>query len=528
MPHGEAQVGQHLVHLLRGSTIVDQGHGLCAALVQHAVADEAVAVAHQNADFLDALGQRHGCGFDFIRGLFAADDLQQLHDVGRAEEMQADHIFRAFGRGGNLVNVQGRRVGGQDCTRLTLLVQLAEDALFDIHPLEYGFDHQVHIGEIVIGERAVDQAHALFHLLHGQAAFFGGVFVVATDDGKTLVQGFLLHFRNGDRNANVGEVHGDTATHGACANNANGFDLPYRCVLGQPGNLGNFTLGKERVDQAGTLVGFHQLTEQFALALHAVFKRRGGKGGFHRVGALERGDQTAGPLLQAVAELIEDITAFLGFQLVIQLADTTYRTTFINDLLCKRQTCRFHVFAAGHFINNAGSLSVFGGNEITGGDHFQGFLGTGQARQALRTTSTGQQAQLDFGQAHFGTRYGYTVVTTEGYFQATTQRRAMDGSDHGLIGSFNKIHHLRQARLLHRLAKLTDVSTSHKGAAFSHNEECLGVRIILTLLYGVPDARANRVPQCVHRWIINGDDAHGAFAVIGYDVGHLDPPWYKA
>ena len=45
---------------------------------------------------------------------FAAHHLQQLHHVGRAEEVQADHVLRALGEGGDLVDVQRRGVAGED------------------------------------------------------------------------------------------------------------------------------------------------------------------------------------------------------------------------------------------------------------------------------------------------------------------------------------------------------------------------------------------------------------------------------
>ena len=63
----------------------------------HAVADEAVADAGDHGDLLDALGKRHGADQHVVRGRRAAHDLQQPHDVGRAEEVQADDVLRPRG-----------------------------------------------------------------------------------------------------------------------------------------------------------------------------------------------------------------------------------------------------------------------------------------------------------------------------------------------------------------------------------------------------------------------------------------------
>ena len=111
-------------------------------------------------------------------------------------------------------------------------------------------------------------------------------------------------------------------------------------------------------------------------------------------------------------------------------------------------------------------------------------------------------------------------MTTQSHFQSAAQRGAMNGSDNRLFTCFHFFQQLRQTRALHRLTELTDVCTRNKGATITHNEERFGVRISLTLLYSALDSGANSLAQRIHRWIVNGDYADGAFAVIGYDVGH--------
>src|SRR3546814_1634137 len=75
---------------------------------QHAVADEAVADTRDDGDLADLLGELHGGDEDVRRGFGASHDFQQLHDVGRREEVEAEHILRARGGGGDLVDVELR------------------------------------------------------------------------------------------------------------------------------------------------------------------------------------------------------------------------------------------------------------------------------------------------------------------------------------------------------------------------------------------------------------------------------------
>jgi hypothetical protein len=66
-------------------------------LGEHAVADEAVAHAGDDANLSDGLGrQRHdGCQYMVRAGLVAAHDFQELHHIGGREKVHAQHVLRA-------------------------------------------------------------------------------------------------------------------------------------------------------------------------------------------------------------------------------------------------------------------------------------------------------------------------------------------------------------------------------------------------------------------------------------------------
>lgn len=113
--------------------------------MEHAVADKTVAVARHHADFAHALAQLKRGIKRSRRGLRTTDDFQQLHDVRRAEEMQAQHLSRASCRGGNGVDVQRRGIARQQRFGLQHAIEFAEDLLLELEVFVYRFDHQVDV-----------------------------------------------------------------------------------------------------------------------------------------------------------------------------------------------------------------------------------------------------------------------------------------------------------------------------------------------------------------------------------------------
>ena len=140
------------------------------------------------------LAERHHRGDDVLGGRLAAHVLQQLHDVGRREEVHADDVAGPLGVAGDLVDVQARGVGRQHRARLGDRVELLEDAFLHFHGLEHRLDDDVGVLEVVVGERGRDQRHALVDVLGLHAAALGGVLVVGADGLQAAVERFLLHF----------------------------------------------------------------------------------------------------------------------------------------------------------------------------------------------------------------------------------------------------------------------------------------------------------------------------------------------
>src|SRR5579883_1410777 len=122
--HRHAPILERLVDLPGQRALLEQELGLARILEDHAVADEAVAHAHQHRHLGDRLAEPHRRRDHVLAGLGAAYDLQEAHDIRRAEEVRADHILRPRGHGGDRVDVEGRGVGRQHRTGLRDLVEL--------------------------------------------------------------------------------------------------------------------------------------------------------------------------------------------------------------------------------------------------------------------------------------------------------------------------------------------------------------------------------------------------------------------
>ena len=281
-PHGEAKLFHRFVYLRRGATFVHQKAGLAAVLLDHAVANEAVAHARYNRCFLDFFTDRHHCGQHVFAGLGAADHLEQLHHVGRTEKVHADHILRTLRKGGNLVHIERGSVGRQNGARLHDFIEFLEDGFFDPHLFKDRFNHQVGLTNVVVAQRGRQECHALIVLSLLEFAFFDLRFVVLADGRKAAVQCLLFHLQHLDRDACIQEIHGDTATHGAGANDSHARNAALGRVFGDIGNFGGRAIGNENMTQCATLRRHHQVGENFTLGHHPLFKFLLG-GGFYRI-----------------------------------------------------------------------------------------------------------------------------------------------------------------------------------------------------------------------------------------------------
>src|SRR5262249_47490464 len=273
-PHREAEGVGDVVDLVRQRALEEEPLGLLAALVEHAIADEAVAHTYEDGHLADALAHRRRRRNRRLRRFGAAHVLEQPHDVGRAEEMHADDGLRPVGGGGDLIDVERGGIGGEHGVGRCDLVELREDCLLGGHVLEHRLDDDVGVSHRAQVCSAGDEAHALLDVLRREPAPGCGVRVVLADDAEATVERLLRHLDHRDRDTNIGEVHGDAAAHGAGTNHRRLADLPDRRVGRDVGDRGRPDLGPVDVALRLPLRRVQELEKELALARQALRKRQ--------------------------------------------------------------------------------------------------------------------------------------------------------------------------------------------------------------------------------------------------------------
>jgi hypothetical protein len=168
--HGEAERLDRPVHLLRRRALLHQVPGLLGIAFEHAVADESVAHPRDHGHLAEHLAEAERGGQHVGGGGAAPHHLQQPHHVGGAEEVEADHIRRPAGEGGDRVDIQGGGVGREEGARLHCLVEREEDLALDLHGLEHGLDRHVGLAQAPEREGRPEAREPAMSLVAGELA----------------------------------------------------------------------------------------------------------------------------------------------------------------------------------------------------------------------------------------------------------------------------------------------------------------------------------------------------------------------
>ena len=352
-----------------------------AVFVQHAVTDKTVTHPNHHADFLNGLADRLGRGQGLKARLGAADDFEQAHDIGRAEEMGADDLVRARGHRGNFIHVERGRIGRQDTLGPGGRIQLSEDFLFDLHVLEYGFHNHIHLAERCVVQGRRDQSHPLFDLFRREAAPLGAAFIVGPYYCQALVQKLLAGFEQGDRDTNIDEVHGNAAAHRAGTDDPNFLNGAGRGAFRHVADFRRGPLGKENMTLGSRLLAGQDLAEEFLLSGQAGVKRQGA-GRFDTIDATLGCLKAAPRLAGLFASRVKDGQVHAG-HLVVQVAHF-FEGGPVRDELAGKGFCAVEQIALGHdLVNHTQALRLGGLQRCARGDDLKGGLGTDQTRQAL-------------------------------------------------------------------------------------------------------------------------------------------------
>src|ERR1019366_3631453 len=196
--HRESKFLERPVDLLRQRARIEQQAHLTQIRIQHAVADESVADPGDDADFLDLLRDVHAGRDHVLGGLGAAHDFQEFGDIRGAEEMQPHHILRPAREIRDLVQIQGRGVGGEDCPRLRLLIEPLEHLLLHLQVLEHGLDDQIRVRDVIVGQRARDPFEPSVEFLAREPPLLQGALVISHHHAQALVESRLSGLEHRD------------------------------------------------------------------------------------------------------------------------------------------------------------------------------------------------------------------------------------------------------------------------------------------------------------------------------------------
>ena len=162
-----------------------------------------------------------GLGEGLVGGLLAADDLDELHDRGGIEEVQAQDGLGALGGGGDLVDGDAGGVGQKDGVLVGELVHLLERGLLEVQALGNGLDDELGAGQLGVVGAVGEAVEDGLTVLGAHLVLVDLLLEELGDKGLGLVERGL-----GDVDVDHGEAGlsaglGDAATHKTAADNRN-------------------------------------------------------------------------------------------------------------------------------------------------------------------------------------------------------------------------------------------------------------------------------------------------------------------
>ena len=175
----------------------------------------------------------------------------------------------------------------------------------------------------------------------------------------------------------------------------------------------------------------------------------------------------------------------------------------------------------GHFrVDQARVGQLARADRFSLGNDFDRPLDSNEARQALRATGTGNQAQLQFRHAQAGRLADHARMAGHGQFQSAAQRQPSDGRHHGLGAVFHRRRKAAQVRFgdMSFSAELAHVGAGRKRAVGAGDHDGLHRQIVLRGDQGPVQPLAQGLIQRVERWMVHANDGDVALQKIGF--GH--------
>src|SRR5579863_2268992 len=138
---------------------------------------------------------------------------------------------------------------------------MAEDFFLERHALEHGLDDHIDLAKIVIAERRLDELQAFIHELLRKPAAFNRTLIVLLNGGQSAIKRRLVSLFEQHGKSGIGKDHRDSAAHGSGADHCNRVHREKSSLFWYVGDLRNFTLAEERMNEGLGLIGEKTLIE---------------------------------------------------------------------------------------------------------------------------------------------------------------------------------------------------------------------------------------------------------------------------
>ncbi|MGY4623404.1 hypothetical protein ACVWY3_001160 [Bradyrhizobium sp. USDA 4486] len=161
--------------------------------------------------------------------------------------MHPDHVFRSGCDGCDLIDIEIRRIGCEDCARLGSFVEGRKYLLLDFHGLEHGLDDQVCVTQLLKTHGPIDQSNSAVHLGSRDSATGCSRFIILADIAQGARQDLVSDLDQSDRNPCVCKSHGDTSAHGSTSDDRHSLDHSRLGIERHSRDFPGFALGEEDV-----------------------------------------------------------------------------------------------------------------------------------------------------------------------------------------------------------------------------------------------------------------------------------------
>jgi hypothetical protein len=140
------------------------------------------------------------------------------------------------------------------------------------------------------------------------------------------------------------------------------------------------------------------------------------------------------------------------------------------------------------------------------GDHIQRQHGPTEPRQALRSASAGDDANLDFRQPNLPARRDDTATASQRQLKPAAQRRAVQRCNNRLGAGFQRRGNITRRGRFGWGVELANIGAGDKGAALTGEHPGTQCRVSIQCIDGRDQRDTYVVGKCVNGWRIHENE----------------------